>query len=779
MISRRVDRYEIKGAEAKIKLLASPARLESLRSHALLSGDERIAQVSTTYFDTPDNRLQSAGASLRLRFSGSHREQTFKCSPTGSSCIERTEWTVPATGDRPDLMLFSASQRGVIAALLAGGEFSAVATTSVERRTRLVRHGRSLVEAAFDVGLIEASGRTETISELELELGEGDAVDCLRLALALRPGPDLRWSIEAKTQRCLALATGHPPQTARARPVAVSRDQDIPAAFQEICWSCLEQVLGNYALVAERHDNEAVHQCRVAFRRLRAALALFGKVIDRVGATDFRARFRQAADALGPARDLHVLLERISAHDAPAGSCESPIGTRLASELTRRRDAEVIAAGTRLRGEDFQSLLFDLAIWVESRRAASDMVGQAAPDRLPVFAASLLKRCRHKLHHTGRHLRAMSDHDLHRLRLTVKKLRYSVGFFAALAATPEDRLSAMKHEKLLGKLQDTLGALHDLATASAGPPWLSDCEPELIAELARRLASANRSRHRLLHRAQRRLEHERKIPHWWNPAARETDVPHSDAGLASYADQLRQMQIGLSCMQRQAIADQRKLLIIVEGRDAADKDGTIKRIVEHMSPRATRVVALGLPSEDDRKTWYFERWCRHLPVAGEVVLFNRGWYDRAGVEHVMGLCTEDEYEEFMTTAVLFEQLLAHSGFTILKYYLDISKDEQKRRLRDRDHDPLEQWTNSPLDRRASGNWEKYSKARNAMLARTHSVFAPWVVVRADDKPAARLGVIRDLLARCGTRDENEEVMPAPSVTFVYDPVALDKGWLAE
>ena len=779
MMLRRVHWYIIEGMEAKITLLASPARLESLKSHALLSGDERIAQISTTYFDTPDGRLQSVGASLRLRFSGSHREQTFRHSPTGGSCIERTEWTVSATGDRPDLMLFSASQRGAIAALLAGGEFSAVATTSVERRTRWVRYGRSLIEAAFDVGLIEASGRTETISELELALGEGDAVDCLRLALALRPGPDLRWSIEAKAQRCLALATGRPPQTVRARPVAVSRDQDVTAAFQEICWNCLEQVLGNYALVAERRDNEAVHQCRVAFRRLRAALALFGKAIDRVGATDFRARFGQASVALGPARDLHVLLEWISAHDAPPGSCESPIGTRLASELTKRRDAEVIAAGARLCGEDFQSLLLELAIWMESQHAAPDMARQAAPDPLPVFAARALKRRRHKLHHTGRHLRAMSDQDLHRLRLVVKKLRYSVGFFVALAATPEDRISATKHEKLLGKLQDTLGVLHDLATASAEPPWLSDCEPELIAELARRLASANRSRHQLLHRVRRRLEREREIPRWWNAAKREADMTRSDGGLASYADQLRQLQIGLSRMQRQVMADRRKLLIIIEGRAAAGKNGTIRRIVEHMSPRATRVVALGPLSEDDRKAWYFERWCRRLPVAGEVVLFNRSWYSRAGVEHVMGLCSEDEYEEFMTTVVLFEQLLVQSGFTILKYYLDISKDEQKHRLRDRGRDPLKQWKNSPLDRKAIRHWENYSKARNAMLARTHSVFAPWVVVRADDKPAARLGVIRDLLARCGAGDENEEILPDPSVTFVYDPAALDKGWLAE
>ena len=248
-----------------------------------------------------------------------------------------------------------------------------------------------------------------------------------------------------------------------------------------------------------------------------------------------------------------------------------------------------------------------------------------------------------------------------------------------------------------------------------------------------------------------------------------------------HADTLETLQIGLSAMQRHVMADQRKLLIIVEGRDAAGKDGTIKRIVEHMSPRDTRVVALGVPTQRDLKAWYFQRWCRQLPVSGEIVLFNRSWYNRAGVEHVMGFCTDGEYAEFMDTVVLFEQLLVHSGFTLLKYYLDVSKKEQKRRLRDRDRDPLKQWKISEIDRKATKNWDKYTKARDAMLARTHSVFAPWVVVRGDDKHAAHLGIIRDILARTGTKvgRGEHEVLPDPSVAFVYDPVAHEKGWLAE
>ncbi len=242
--------------------------------------------------------------------------------------------------------------------------------------------------------------------------------------------------------------------------------------------------------------------------------------------------------------------------------------------------------------------------------------------------------------------------------------------------------------------------------------------------------------------------------------------------------QLAALQIELSAMQRKVIAGGGKLLVILEGRDAAGKDGTIKRIVEHMSPHATRVVALAAPSDRESKAWYFQRWCAELPVAGEIVFFNRSWYSRAGVERVMGFCTDDEYEEFMDSVVGFEQLLVRAGLTIIKYYLDVGKREQKRRLHDRETDPLKQWKISPIDKKATKNWRKYSKARNAMLARTHSMFAPWVVIKADDKPKAHLALIRDLLARCHS-DPDAEIQPDPDTAFIYDAAALENGWLAE
>ena len=171
-----------------------------------------------------------------------------------------------------------------------------------------------------------------------------------------------------------------------------------------------------------------------------------------------------------------------------------------------------------------------------------------------------------------------------------------------------------------------------------------------------------------------------------------------------------------------------------------------------------------------------------MPLSGEIALFNRSWYNRAGVERVMGFCTDTQYEEFMATVPLFEQLLVHSGVTVIKYYLDISKAEQKRRLKDRACDPLKQWKVSPIDAVAGKKWDAYTKARDAMLARTHSVFAPWTIVRGDDKVAARLAIIRDLLARLGTDDDADHPsdfgLPDPTTAFFYDPMAREKGWLA-
>jgi len=246
-----------------------------------------------------------------------------------------------------------------------------------------------------------------------------------------------------------------------------------------------------------------------------------------------------------------------------------------------------------------------------------------------------------------------------------------------------------------------------------------------------------------------------------------------------YKASLRELQIELVKVQRHVIRHGHKVLVIFEGRDASGKDGTIKRIVQHLSPRETRVVALGKPSDKDTASWYFQRYVHYLPAAQELVLFNRSWYNRAGVEKVMGFCTEQEYERFLEEVLPFEHMLIGAGIQILKYYLDISKKQQKNRLRARRIDPLTQWKTSPIDKVALKRFEKYTEARDQMFLRTSSPLSPWIVVRADDKRAARLNLIRDLIARLACPETDKHLaVPDRGVVFLYDEAHANAGLLA-
>jgi polyphosphate kinase len=257
------------------------------------------------------------------------------------------------------------------------------------------------------------------------------------------------------------------------------------------------------------------------------------------------------------------------------------------------------------------------------------------------------------------------------------------------------------------------------------------------------------------------------------------DDPAPAISKEDYEDTLYKLQVELVKLQRHFIKCDEKILIIFEGRDAAGKDGTIKRIAQHLSPRETRVVALGKPSDRDRSSWYFQRYVPYLPAAQELVLFNRSWYNRAGVERVMGFCTDAEYEEFMNSAPEFEHMLVRSGIKLLKYYLDISKSEQAERLDDRKKDPLAQWKISALDKYALRKWEEYSLARDKMLAYTHNLTTPWTIVHADDKQLARVNVIKDLLSRLDYKDKDERlIMPDKRIVTSFDISFIEEGLLA-
>lgn len=248
-----------------------------------------------------------------------------------------------------------------------------------------------------------------------------------------------------------------------------------------------------------------------------------------------------------------------------------------------------------------------------------------------------------------------------------------------------------------------------------------------------------------------------------------------------YGEQLRGLQIELVRLQRHLVETGGKILVLLEGRDGAGKDGTIKVILEHMSPRESRVVALGKPSDREETQWYFQRYAAHLPGGGDFVLFNRSWYNRAGVEPVMGFCTREEYRQFLKDVPVFEEMLIRSGIQLFKYYLDIDRAEQKRRLDDRRKDPLKQWKISPIDEAAQRHWKDYSRARNTMLEKTGTRLSPWIVVSANDKKAARLNLVRDLLSRVDYRDKGKAaaLKPDRTIVFPFHTRALRDGRLAE
>lgn len=228
-----------------------------------------------------------------------------------------------------------------------------------------------------------------------------------------------------------------------------------------------------------------------------------------------------------------------------------------------------------------------------------------------------------------------------------------------------------------------------------------------------------------------------------------------------YEKELAKLNIELVKFEEWIKAQGLKVIVVFEGRDAAGKGGAIKTITAPLNPRTARVVALGVPTEREKTQWYFQRYVAHLPAAGEMVLFDRSWYNRAGVELVMGFCTEDEYREFLRSCPEFERMLVRSGILLIKYWFSVSDDEQERRFQARIDDPTKRWKLSPMDLESRTRWVEYSKAKDAMFAATDIKQAPWYVVNADDKKRARLNVIHHLLSLIPYQDLTPEPMTLP------------------
>jgi len=235
-----------------------------------------------------------------------------------------------------------------------------------------------------------------------------------------------------------------------------------------------------------------------------------------------------------------------------------------------------------------------------------------------------------------------------------------------------------------------------------------------------------------------------------------------------YFEELLRLQGELVKLQDWVVKKKLKVVVLFEGRDAAGKGGVIKRITQRLNPRICRVAALSAPNERERSQWYFQRYINHLPAGGEIVLFDRSWYNRAGVERVMGFCTDDEYEEFFRSVPEFERMLQRSGIILIKYWFSISDDEQHLRFMMRIKDPLKQWKLSPMDLESRRLWESYTKAKEAMIERTHTEDSPWWVVEADDKKRARLNCIHHLLTQIPYHEVKQAQVKLPKRVYNAD-----------
>jgi polyphosphate kinase len=241
----------------------------------------------------------------------------------------------------------------------------------------------------------------------------------------------------------------------------------------------------------------------------------------------------------------------------------------------------------------------------------------------------------------------------------------------------------------------------------------------------------------------------------------EAQAPKERLDKKFYEKELANLQIELVKLQEWIKFKGLRVVVIFEGRDAAGKGGVIKRITESLNPRICRIVALGTPTEREKTQWYFQRYAAHLPAAGEMVLFDRSWYNRAGVERVMGFCTDEDYTEFMRTCPEFERMLIRSGLILIKYWFSVSDEEQERRFQGRINDPTKHWKLSPMDLQSRGHWVEYSRAKDEMFFHTDTKQSPWWVVDANDKKRARLNCISHLLDMIPHEEVREEVLKLP------------------
>lgn len=497
--------------EIEIKLNATPAMLAALQGHPRLAGSDKSARFITTYFDTQDRLLEQAGISLRIRSRPGKREQTIKAMSLPCGTVHREEWTTSLTGKMPQIGTFPAPIRERICRVLGGQDVRPTSISRIKRVTRYIEAGDSTIEAAFDTGTLAAGHQAEQVCELELELVEGRLEDLLRLALDLPLGPDLQWSVVSKSKRCAWQACASDHMERAAQEPILSKAMNVAAGFRSIGWNCLYQLLANYPRVIASGHHEAIHQCRVAIRRMRVAFDLFGHSLPESERPRLKAGVKAVGGILGKARDLQVLHQRLMEHDSG-----NTINIAINVAINRAQDEAVQEAGRALASASFQRLLFELALSIEAGNP-DDRDGDLP---LRAFAAHSLSRKRHALVSEDRRITALDKREIHRLRIQAKDLRYSSSFFRSL--WPGFRKKPGKKDLIsrLERLQDKLGKLHDLTIPlDRFAIFAQNSDPiaaaQMAAELKRWLSLQDANCEKLMRQADDALGDVREAGQWW------------------------------------------------------------------------------------------------------------------------------------------------------------------------------------------------------------------------------------------------------------------------
>lgn len=480
--------------EVELKLELALADWKRVSRHPLLkeavAAAPRPRRMHATYFDTPDGRLRAKGVSLRVRRTGAKRVQTAKAADgPAAGLFDRAEYETPVAGDAPDL---AALERTPLAPLFAKRKIrdglAPAFTVSTRRRTIPIADGAFAAEMVVDEGIVGAGERAEPFCEIELELRAGAPADLFRLARAIAEAVPARLGFRAKSDRGYALAAGEGPQIVKRIEVALDPAMSAGAAFQAIARACLAQLVANESALRDLRAPGAVHQSRVALRRLRAAITLFARVVDDGSRRAASAELKWMAGALGEARDLDVYIATV-VEPVRAAEPDDPDVARVAAAFAERREAAYARALEASTSARYRLMLIDTAAWIE----AGDWLAAERPARdapIAAFAARLLKRRAKRIRADGAAIAELDPEARHELRIAVKKLRYAVEFFETAFGPdgPKRKTRAKRHGAMLTQLealQEDLGALNDLAVGETMAAGFPDPDPALARGLAR------------------------------------------------------------------------------------------------------------------------------------------------------------------------------------------------------------------------------------------------------------------------------------------------------